>query len=326
MIDDYRKVNSLEDLTPAIELYNTLIGLGRYDDAFNLFYEQLSDATLYRLSASRQQVELLEMLFPDELEQLPRLSSSWAQAYTLNSLAIGYQFGGQPGRAVTLFRRQNGIQIETRNDRNLGVGLHNLSYTLRLSGGLYESEIAARRALLITREQDDRFEEAVSLTFIGLTLAARNVARESEDALQRSLRISTARSHHQLEGTINSFLAQRATWFGEFALALSFASRAWELAHVRNYEGDFIRAARVQGEATLGLNDFYKADERLHHALTRARMVNLVEEELPALVALAEWRRRQGNVKAGRELLDDVWEAAERGPYPVIHHEACKAL
>ncbi len=35
MIDDYLKVNSLEDLTPAIELYNTLIGLERYDDACN---------------------------------------------------------------------------------------------------------------------------------------------------------------------------------------------------------------------------------------------------------------------------------------------------
>ena len=32
-IDDWQKVESLEDLTPAIELYNTLIGLGRYDDA-----------------------------------------------------------------------------------------------------------------------------------------------------------------------------------------------------------------------------------------------------------------------------------------------------
>jgi len=37
MIDDYLKVNSLEDLTPAIELYNTLIGLGRYDDAVRFF-------------------------------------------------------------------------------------------------------------------------------------------------------------------------------------------------------------------------------------------------------------------------------------------------
>ncbi|HWT03318.1 MAG TPA: DUF4062 domain-containing protein [Pyrinomonadaceae bacterium] len=47
-IDNYLKVNSLEDLTPAIELYNTLIGLGRYDDAGGFFYRQLYQATLYR--------------------------------------------------------------------------------------------------------------------------------------------------------------------------------------------------------------------------------------------------------------------------------------
>ena len=45
-IEDYRKVNSLEDLTPAIELYNTLIGLGRYEEACDLFYERLETATL----------------------------------------------------------------------------------------------------------------------------------------------------------------------------------------------------------------------------------------------------------------------------------------
>src|SRR5215213_1147942 len=94
MVDDYNKVNSLEDLTPAIELYNTLIGLGRYDDAERLFYERLEDATHFRLSASRQRVELLELLFPDGLEQLPRLTRQGAQAFTLNALAQGYQYSG----------------------------------------------------------------------------------------------------------------------------------------------------------------------------------------------------------------------------------------
>src|SRR5947209_1630094 len=51
MIDDWHEVNSLEDLTPAIELYNTLIGLGHYDDAVRFFYERLSDATHFLLSA-----------------------------------------------------------------------------------------------------------------------------------------------------------------------------------------------------------------------------------------------------------------------------------
>ena len=128
-------------------MYNTLIGLGRYDDAEILFYERLSKATLWRLSASRQRVELLEMLFPDGLEQLPRLSSLQAQAYTLNTLALGYQYSGQPGRAAPLFRRANTIDSEMKRDENLSIGLCNLSDTLRLSGALYESEAAARRAL-----------------------------------------------------------------------------------------------------------------------------------------------------------------------------------
>jgi tetratricopeptide (TPR) repeat protein len=204
--------------------------------------------------------------------------------------------------------------------------LYNLSDALRLSGALCESEVAARRSLIITRERDDRFHEANSLNLLGLTLAARGLANESESALQRALRIDVARSNNQAEGVDNAFLAQNALWRGEFTRALPFANRAWELAHVLNLEGDFFRAARAQGEAALGLNDLATADERLHHALTRARMVNYVQEELPALVALAELRRRQKDVKAARELLDDVWEMAERGPYPLFHADALNVL
>jgi tetratricopeptide (TPR) repeat protein len=286
----------------------------------------LSDATLYRLSANRQRVELLEMLFPDGLEQVPRLSSRGSQGYTLNTLAAGYHFNGQPGRAATLLRRSNTMASEMKDDDNFSIGLCNLSYTLLLSGALSGSETAARNALVITREQHDRFWEAGSLQWLGTTMAARGIENESRSALSRSLQMFVAQSEKQPEGTVFSYLAQRALWLDKLALALSFANRAWKLAHVRKYEADFIRAARVQGEVILGLNDFAVADERLHYALTRARMVNLVEEELPALVALAELRRRQGDIQAARELLDDVWDAAERGPYPLFHADAYNVL
>jgi ATP/maltotriose-dependent transcriptional regulator MalT len=55
-------------------------------------------------------------------------------------------------------------------------------------------------------------------------------------------------------------------------------------------------------------------------------MVNLIEEELPTLVALAELRRRQGDLKAAREFLEDVWETAERGPYRLFHADALNVL
>ena len=202
----------------------------------------------------------------------------------------------------------------------------NLSNTLRLVGALRESEAAARRALVITREQSNRTQEATSLNWLGLTLAALSIARESESALQRALEIDSANGGAQAQGVDIDYLAQRALWFGDSTAALVFADRAWELAHNAQYESDFIRAARLQGTAALGLNDFANADERLHHARTRARAVNFVEEQLPAFVALAELRRRQKDLKAARELLDDVREPAERGPYPLFHADAFNVL
>ncbi len=327
MIDDYLKVNSLEDLTPAIELYNTLIGLGRYDDAFYLFHKRLSQAVLYRLSANRQMTELMEMLFPNGLDKPPHLSNPGNQAYTLGVLALGYHFSGQPGRAAPLFRQHNTISKGVKYGKALSFGLGNLSDTLRLSGALYESEAAARLGLALAKSHHYNLSaQAGNLYLLGLILAARGITNDSESVLQRSLRISVWTSHSQGEGLVNSYLAWKSLWLCDFTSALSFANRAWELAHAWNYEKDFIRAARAQGEAALGLNDLATADERLHHALTRARKVSFADEELPTLVALGELRRREDELGAARELLGDVWEAAERGPYPLVHADACNVL
>jgi tetratricopeptide (TPR) repeat protein len=113
---------------------------------------------------------------------------------------------------------------------------------------------------------------------------------------------------------------------GEPKSALSLSNRAWKLAHHARYERDFIRASRVQGASALWLGNFAAADERLRHALIRARQVNLAEEEIPALIALAELCRRKDEPGEARELLDDVWDGAERGPYPLFHADAFNVL
>ena len=323
---EYDDVRSLEDLTPAIEMYYTLIGMGRYDDACNLFYNRLDKATHYRLSVGRQRVEMLEMLFPDGLDDLPRLSRQDMQGYILNSLGAGYQLSGQPGRAAPLYRRASTIASERDNDTNLATGLRNLSSTLWATGQLRGSEGAARRALEIARPLEDWFDEALSLLYLGLALAMRGKAEGSEAALRRSLRMFIEQNHSQGEGFINAYHAQWGIWFGDHKEARLFAHRAWELASVNKNERDFIRAARVQGEAALGLDDARTAGEWLHITLTRARAINLVDEELLALNALAEMRRRQGDEKTAREFLDDVWEYAERGPYPLLHADGLNVL
>ena len=150
---DEEEINSLEDLAPAIELYNTLIGLGRYDDAYEVFSNRLSDTMFYRLGTTRQLSELLMLFFPDGLDQLPRLSTPYSQGYVLNDLALSLR--DQPGRAIVLFRRSNDIDEKENDQRNVSIVLSNLSDVLRFCGALYDAERAARRALVIDRQLSD---------------------------------------------------------------------------------------------------------------------------------------------------------------------------
>jgi tetratricopeptide (TPR) repeat protein len=159
-----------------------------------------------------------------------------------------------------------------------------------------------------------------------LTFAACGDFRASAVTLERSLAIQDEEQYRPGDYPINSFSAQQFVWMGKFDVALGFARRAWELAQVHSAERDFIRAARLHGAAALGLGDFATAEERLHHALSRARSVNLVEEELPALTALAELNRRRNEFDTARELLEQAWAPAERGPYRLWHADARNVL
>ncbi|GAB6140154.1 hypothetical protein JCM14076_08830 [Methylosoma difficile] len=323
---NYLEVESLEDLTPAIELYHTLIGLGRYDDAFVVFRDHLDYAMLWRLSASRQRVEWLERLFPDGWQALPSLASARDSSCALNALGQAYLFSGELARAALLLRRKVDIDEAEQDENNAAVGLCNLSDGLLMSGQLRAAETSVMRALTISRKNENGIQAGIGERWRGSVLAARGIADAAETALRRSLAIFLAEQVQQSEGVDNAYLAQQQLWQHQPAAALPLANRAWELAKIRRHECDFIRAARLQGEAALGLNDLATAEERLHHALNRARAVNFVEEELPALTALAELHRRREDYATARDLLEQVWDAAEHGPYPLVHADARNVL
>ena len=322
---EWEQVERLDDLTPAIELYVSLIRLGRFDDAFGVFGDRLQHAMLWRLSASRQRVELLEMLFPDGVDQPPRLRRPRNQSGVIHAIALGYVACGQPSQGVRCHERAAAIDEREGYTGNLAVDLNNMSKALRSIGALHRSEVSAFRALGLTRTASDELQQRNSFGRIGLVRATRGVA-DNNAALARTLEISRASDNEQTESVSNAYLAQAALWRGEATVARRLADRAWELAGVRQVELDLIRSARLQGEAILVIGDLDRADERLHHALTRARAVNLVEEELAALTALSALHLRRGDTTRARELLDMVWDFAERGPYCLLHADARNVL
>jgi tetratricopeptide (TPR) repeat protein len=168
----WKKIETLGDLTPAIERYHTLVGLGRYDDACALFRDRLEEATLFRLAAHRERIAWLERLFPDGAAGLPAVTTGGDQSYALNVLAQSYRFSGQPGRSAPLFRRAGEIDESRGDARSLRVVLTNLGDALREIGALREAVGAVRRALVLNRELEDNFNESVSLRYLGYVLCA----------------------------------------------------------------------------------------------------------------------------------------------------------
>lgn len=330
LVEDWQQVESLADLAPAIELYDKLIGLRQWQAAYELFADRIEQATLWRLGAARRRLELLRPLFADPENDPPqgppRLAAARQQSWTLNALALAYQLSGRPGAAVGLFQQAAAIDEREGDQGNLTVDLYNLSDAQRLSGGLHGAEGSARRALGLARGLGHEFREAVSLFTLGLALTALGDGRAAAEALGRSEGLFQQQRHQQFEGVVVASRAEFALHQGQAAEALALAERAVRLAQVRRHERDLIRAARLQGTAALHLGDKATADERLHHALHRARAIDLAEEELPALCALAELRRRQGDAAGARELLDQIREPAERGPYPLFHADALNLL
>ncbi|MCP5030334.1 MAG: hypothetical protein GY939_00935 [Actinomycetia bacterium] len=220
------------------------------------------------------------------------------------------------------------MEIDEREDSqaNAAVGWYNLSDALIQVGRLRDTHHAALTALSLSRELDNQFREANSLQLLGTVLAVSGVGPDSEAALQRSIRLNTETNQLQSQGVGTAYLGERALWFGDPEQARQHADRAWELAHHDRHERDFIRAARIQGTAALALDDLDTANERLHHALNRARATNNVEEELPTLIALAELHHRQDQTNQAREHLNTITEPATRGPYPTHHANAQNQL
>jgi len=326
-------VTSLDDLTPAVELFNTVIGLGRYEVAIKVFGDRLQAALHYRLSASRRLEDLLDVFFLNGVDAESRLASSKDLSYVLNNLGVAYKLLGEPGRSITLYNRAIEIARRDNDDKDLQVYLTNAADARQMAGAMRDAVESASEALSLARKRSDAFRESVSvrylgqiLTWLGDTRKARIALEQALDGFLRASGRAPQDDHTHEESVVNAFLAQLALLLGDFPEAQARADRAWCLANYRSNERDFIWAARRQGAAALELGDYGTADERLHHSLTRARAVDLAEEELPSLTALAELRRRQGNLAEARELVDGVWDLAERGPYPLLHADARNVL
>lgn len=202
-----RDCNSLDALTPTLELFHALIGQNRFDDAHRLFFDRLATPMLRWLDAHRLRVQLLESLFPQGTKQLPPLSGRRDQAQAANALSLAYRLSGRPGAAAVLSRQDVSLLHEdpAEGHRELGPGrgtplgraLRNLAIALSLTGGLWAAEDAARRAVIVDRASTDKWAsywEALDLSSLGSICSLTGRAAEAQLCIRRAAHIM---EHHR---------------------------------------------------------------------------------------------------------------------------------
>jgi tetratricopeptide (TPR) repeat protein len=327
LIDDYRKANSLDDISPVIELYHILIELKRYDDAAKLFLRHLERVIFYRVTANRQIVNLLQRLFTDQSKlELPSVSDVTAQIGILIAMANAYAFTGAERDAKKLYRHSNAL-CSAHDDRlHLTESLQGLALTLARIGELHDSEVSARSALLIARTQTDNFWEARSSRKLGFVLASRGKIADALRVLDRAKRAFTKQEDTHWIGATLSYVARCNFWSGDYESAHVLAKTAYALVREQCCEPCSLSCKRLEGLSAIALGLIDDAEQCLGDVLEDARTVQLPREEMETLQALAQLRLVQGKLSAAREFLEELFAQSERGPYRLIHADAYNTL
>ena len=190
--EDLDKVEKLDDLKRSLELYEVLIRLGRWDDAMDVYDKHLKYALTYKLATYDTIVDLLMPLFPDGLEELPRLSSYRGQNICLTDMATAFSYLGQTDKAMTLRGLKIKLALKQKSYSSMGVGLRTYSSSLRLDQNKLATSLkACKLALEVAEASGDLDNAGISYMYLlslyrdmGWWLEAKDAYDQFNDLLQ----------------------------------------------------------------------------------------------------------------------------------------------
>lgn len=346
---DWKKVEKIEDLTPAVEVFHALVCLGRLKEALRIFQEHLDPHTLYRLSANDVRVELLEAVYTDLTKAAIQILDDPTQGKILNDFGLALKNVGKPKKSVPPFLAA--VETAQRCADCSGVSTYrgNLAWAYWHSGQLYQAENSAFQSLAYLRSQKMSWEhgcfrdthadgfhmdgsygtlEAFCLGIIGISSSARGAFTQAESCLQRAIAIysrSPRRSQTQNQnlGILTAYLVMHFLWKGKKSgNLLELLDQVEAYAKEEQHKRDIVRLLRLRGAVHLVNHDLAKAESCLASAYDLARGIQFVQEELAVSVRLAEVFHRQGRWDAALEIIDEIEFLAEQGPYPLRHSDA----
>ncbi len=136
----YEEAETLEDLSVGIQMIQTLLKMGRYQEACNLYGGGFADALLFNLEANEVNLSLLKPFFNHDWTRLPAMLKKSNAAYlTIIAGNILNRFG-QRKAAIAAYAAGLGHRLEQEDWANVRICLNNIATTLSLANRFVKSE------------------------------------------------------------------------------------------------------------------------------------------------------------------------------------------
>ena len=299
-------------LASSVMQFYQAIRSGRYDDAGRVLWTGLVRQLYHGLGDYRVCTDLLQALFPDGEDRLPRLTEPSGQVWVLNTLAnLHARTRADDTCAERLYEKANGIDEALGNKASLAIGLFNLADVRLRLGRLDEAEANLRRGLKLSQQIGDEFHIGLGHQELGHLLIYKGAFEQAEEELNAALSCFTESKEPQSQSQcmVRLYLSLCDLLSGKFGYALDNARRAHRLANpngARHFrvERDVLLAKWLLGwslVASAGNRKSHrakyltKARRHLEEALADCRRIGLVELEPDVLLALARCHCARGD-------------------------------
>jgi hypothetical protein len=304
------EVQSVAEALPMIELMRVLIGLGRYDDAADLFFDRLSywKPGFALAGMGHDLLTLMEGLFPEGVEA-PPAAAIRRDKDVVAELGHAYENVGQLSDAYRCAMRLIDYQLQSMYAviGPFNFDYESLSERARQLGYLSVARQQAHEAIRFKYSQRNWAFDQMALceaTIGNYDTALRLLAREADEYYDP--RLSASRIW---------------LWMGDFARAAELGKQLLEPG-IQVDESKKLVLRVEMAEADLYLGHVQEAIDALTDILREVRSMSLAEVELSCLCCLAGGLARRGDYTAAREYLDELEEPAARGPYRLIQADA----
>jgi tetratricopeptide (TPR) repeat protein len=298
-----------------------------------LYYQHLANQLHHSLGAYPIIIELLQAFLDNEIafSKLERRKQAWV----LDAFAQAYSATGNPEHAIHLL--YDSIQIDRMlgEKERLASAMWNLAVQQLELGKLAESELSLQESIATAEEITDPFDQAKAHQYFALLRSYQGLFEEASQHLQQALFLFKDIDEVAQEGAVWAYQSLCALLAGKYPEANASAKLARDLAEVRHYERDVIRAEWLLGRTCTCLAQveneraedcLRQAEWHLREALTRCRHIDMVDYEADLLLAWVHLHHARDEQQQARACATEALAIVNRADFRVLRADVHNAF